>query len=63
MNALKNGEHVTVTERGKERGVIVPVSERAEKPVETDAFFGMHANDSNTVEQSMNELRKDRYAL
>ncbi len=61
LNALGNGEEVTVTERGKMRGVIHPVKEREKRKVEEHPFFGMDREWPVSVEEEMNVLRRSRY--
>jgi antitoxin (DNA-binding transcriptional repressor) of toxin-antitoxin stability system len=61
LQALSNGERVTITERGKERGTIIPSSE-VEKPLVTkSSFFGMRKNDTENVAEVMNKIRRSRY--
>lgn len=62
--ALERNERVTVTYRGKVKGVIVPKGEKAgksKKAMREHPFFGMTAGDTRPVEEIMRDLRKPRY--
>lgn len=62
--ALERNERVTVTYRGKVKGVIVPKGEKSEKSrrlMRQHPFFGMNADDMRPVEEVLRDLRKPRY--
>lgn len=64
LRALERNERVTVTYRGKVKGVIVPKGEepdRQNKPMKQHPFFGMNAGDKTPVEDVIRDLRKPRY--
>lgn len=63
LSALENGEKVTVTERGKERGIIMPLSKRTKKKIEEHEFFGMNPASFESVEDAMNLLRGNRHDI
>jgi len=63
LAALANGEKVTVTERGKERGVILPSADREHVRVLEDPFFGMKSAPDICVEEIMDNLRGKRHDL
>ena len=62
--ALDRNEEVTITYRGKIKGVIVPKREKNRKKrmrVVDHPFFGMSRDDPRTVEEIMDELRGGRF--
>jgi antitoxin (DNA-binding transcriptional repressor) of toxin-antitoxin stability system len=62
--ALERNERVTVTYRGKVKGVIVPKGEKpgkAKMRMQQHPFFGMNSDDPRPVQEVMNELRRPRY--
>jgi prevent-host-death family protein len=65
LRALDRNEEVTITYRGKVKGVIVPKTEKKKKRkrmrVEDHPFFGMSRDDPRTVEEIMGELRGGRF--
>lgn len=61
LAALANGEKVT--ERGKERGVILPSADREHVSVIEDPFFGMKSAPDISVEEIMDNLRGKRHDL
>ncbi len=61
LRALERNERVTITHRGKVKGVIVPAGEEEAFDIEAHPFFGMHADAEETVEETMARLRGGRY--
>ena len=61
LKALDRNEKVSVKYRGKIKGVIVPTFNFKQKSVEEHEFFGMNKDDMETVEQTMERLRGNRY--
>ena len=63
LRALERNERVTVTYRGKPKGVIIPLHEKKKKRMrmEDHPFFGSMRDDPRTVEQVMDELRGPRF--
>jgi antitoxin (DNA-binding transcriptional repressor) of toxin-antitoxin stability system len=64
LRALDQNESVTITYRGKKRGVIVPagLANRGKKPLACHPAFGMWKNrkDMRDVRAVMDELRRTR---
>ena len=63
IDALKRGEQVEITYHGEILGVVHPKSSsiqpmQADK--EADAFFGMHSDNTASVEQVEDEIRQLR---
>jgi prevent-host-death family protein len=65
LKALEKNEPVTILHRGKEKGVIYPVSDRQEQAVSVTEHpaFGMwkDRDDLRDVEQVVQNLRKPRH--
>ncbi len=61
LRALERNERVTVTYRGKVKGVIVPPGEEASFDMEAHPFFGMEKDAQESVEETMARLRGGRY--
>ncbi len=64
LRALDRNERVTVTYRGKVKGVIVPKGENTgefKRQMRQHPFFGMNASDTTPVEEVMHNLRKPRH--
>ncbi|WP_163836099.1 hypothetical protein [Spartinivicinus ruber] len=63
IDALKRGELVEITYHGEVLGVVHPKSSSI-KPIEADkeadAFFGMHGDNTTSVEQVEDEIRQLR---
>jgi len=62
LRALEKNEPVTLTYRGKEKGVIRPVKKRDEGRVASHPAFGLWKNreDLADVERAVDRLRKGR---
>lgn len=64
LAALDNREPVTILYHGKPKGTIIPIEEtRPPQKVCNHPFFGMYAQDTNSVDDVMKELRGNRYDL
>lgn len=63
FSAVKRGDTVLVTSRGKPCARIVPVFERKKKP-QASALFGIWKNneDIKSPRQYIGKIRKNRYA-
>ncbi|PCI44749.1 MAG: hypothetical protein COB41_03560 [Proteobacteria bacterium] len=61
MRAVDRHEAVTVFYHGKEKAVILPIEHAVCEPVVEHAFFGMHGDVDESVEQVMEGLRDGRY--
>ena len=61
MSALNRNESVTVLYRGKKKAVITPIAKHNNMAVTDHEFFGMRADDKETVEETMERLRGRRY--
>lgn len=62
IKALDHRESVTLTYRGKDKGIIYPIQSEGEGDmrVEEHPFFGM-SKSSSSVQDEVNKLRKGRY--
>ena len=62
LDALDHNENVTITHRGKVKGVLYPAA-KVEKNVSVSELpaFGMWKNDKTSVKEKMKQLRKPRY--
>ncbi len=63
LKALDRNESVTVLYHGKVKGIIKPAREKSSVKVKNHSFFGMHANDEESVLEQLDKLRKPRYDL
>jgi antitoxin (DNA-binding transcriptional repressor) of toxin-antitoxin stability system len=61
LRALERNESVEVLHRGEVKGTIVPVKRKKQYIPKDHPTFGMWADDSRSVEEIMEELRKPRY--
>lgn len=61
LKALERNENVTVKYRGKLKGTIVPNLEKKSNHVKDHDFFGMHKNESESVDALMQRLRGNRF--
>jgi hypothetical protein len=62
LKALDRNEKVTVSYRGKVKGVLVPAGEKKQLKIKEHPFFGMLSKDSDqSVSNIMKELRRPRY--
>jgi antitoxin (DNA-binding transcriptional repressor) of toxin-antitoxin stability system len=60
LKALERKERVTITHRGKAKGIIEPLQSKTRIRIEDHPFFGMTADDSRSVESRMEDLRGPR---
>ena len=62
LRAVRNGEHVTITYRGKEIGVLSPTSDPAEREFEPIGF-GLWRGDARTrgVRRWIDRIRAPRH--
>jgi hypothetical protein len=62
LKALDRNEKVTVSYRGKVKGVLIPIGEKKHLKIKEHPFFGMLSQDSTqSVAEIMKELRRPRY--
>ena len=63
MHAIDNNEKVTLTYRGKPKGVIHPVEKRVAAPVAAHPAFGIwkDRDDMRDVAAAIDNLRKGRF--
>ena len=63
LQALKRRETVEILYHGKPAGLIIPVPQKRKpkKELLSHPFFGMRADDPESVESIMNRLRGPRY--
>lgn len=62
LKALDRNERVTVSYRGKIKGVLVPSGEKKQQKIKEHPFFGMLSHDSTqSVADILKELRRPRY--
>ena len=61
LKALDRNEKVTVLYRGKIKGVLVPAGEKNDLKIKDHPFIGMLSQETKSVEEHMNELRRPRY--
>jgi len=62
LKALDRNEKVTVSYRGKVKGILIPAEKKTHSKITDHPFFGMSAQDTNrSVPEELNELRKSRY--
>jgi PHD/YefM family antitoxin component YafN of YafNO toxin-antitoxin module len=62
LKALERKEKVTIMYHGKQKGIIIPASEKKAKQAQISEhpFFGMLSRDTN-VSEVMTQLRGGRY--
>mgnify|MGYP002725972846 CR=1 FL=1 len=61
LKALDRNESVTVLYHGQEKAIITPIRSKIKKSIKDHPFFGMKSNTAETVEQTMERLRGERY--
>lgn len=62
LKALDRNEKVTVSYRGKVKGVLVPTGEKKQLKIKEHPFFGMLSKDlTQSVSDIVKELRRPRY--
>ncbi|MFZ2655574.1 MAG: hypothetical protein WAX69_11650 [Victivallales bacterium] len=61
LKALDNNEKVQVLCHGKAKGVIMPAGGSAKMNVRDHEFFGMNADEKDTVDSVMDKLRGGRH--
>lgn len=62
LKALDRNEKVTVSYRGKIKGILVPAGVKRVHKIREHPFIGMSSQDSSqSVEDIMKELRRPRY--
>jgi hypothetical protein len=61
LKALDRHEKVTVSYRGKVKGVLVPPEQKMTMRINEHPFFGMSRDSGKTVSEELNDLRKGRY--
>lgn len=61
LRALSRHEVITVLYRGKPRAKLVAIEEPSKKKEMEHAFFGMLSDAPGSVEETMDELRGERY--
>ena len=61
LKALDKGEKVTVFYHGRLKGTIIPASGVSTLRVKDHPFFGISADESESVSDQMDELRKVRF--
>jgi antitoxin (DNA-binding transcriptional repressor) of toxin-antitoxin stability system len=61
LSALDKGEKVTAFHRGKLKGTIMPAGADSSIRVKDHPFFGMSAEETKTVSDQMDEIRKARF--
>ncbi|MEI6057002.1 MAG: type II toxin-antitoxin system Phd/YefM family antitoxin [Lentisphaerota bacterium] len=59
IQALDRNENVELFYHGKLKAVINPVLKRNQKPVQESEFFGCLKNESESVEDMMNRVRRN----
>jgi len=62
LKALSRRERIQILYHGRVKGEIIPIGEHASGPIKDHPFFGMYRNESRSVEEEMNDLRKGRYS-
>ena len=61
LKALDRNEKITILYHGKIKGIISPIFNKKNKKVCEHHFYGMYKKDKTTVEQEMDDLRRNRY--
>lgn len=61
LSALDRRERVNILYHGKVKGVIVPAEEGPKVKASKHPFFGMISDEKRTVDEVMEDLRKERY--
>jgi hypothetical protein len=60
LSALDRNENVEILYHGKVKGTIRPVTVRTERSVREHPFFGMHKETQESVDQTLDRLRRPR---
>jgi antitoxin (DNA-binding transcriptional repressor) of toxin-antitoxin stability system len=60
LKALDRKEEVTILYRGKVKGRIVPETGKSGNKVQDHLFFGMNANEKQSVLEELTQLRESR---
>ncbi|MCF6335655.1 MAG: hypothetical protein L3J12_07930 [Spirochaetales bacterium] len=63
LKALDRNESVTVLYHGKVKGIIRPVRKKSLIKVNEHPFFGLQADDEDSVLEQLDKLRNPRYDL
>ena len=64
LRALQRKEKVNILYHGELRGIILPIesaNRHSKLPVEKHPFFGMSKSSRESVEMTMNRIRRARY--
>ncbi len=61
LKALDRNEKITILYHGKIKGIISPIFNKKNKKVREHNFFGMYEKNKKSVEQEMDDLRRNRY--
>ena len=61
LQALERNETVTVLYHGKVKGIINPAGKNPHARVKDQPFFGMYRDDSESVQDQVDRLRKPRH--
>ncbi len=61
LRALEHNESVTILYHGKVRGIIKPVGKSPQAQIRDHPFFGMYKDDTESVQDQMDHLRKPRH--
>jgi hypothetical protein len=61
LKALEQRENVTILYHGKVKGIIIPAKTDSTEKVEEHPFFGMNQDDSASVLEQMDKLRRPRF--
>ncbi|MFP4085020.1 MAG: hypothetical protein ACLFP9_09380 [Desulfonatronovibrio sp.] len=62
LKALDRNEKVTISYRGKVKGILVPAGEKKQLKIKEHPFIGMLSQETgSSVEDIMKELRRPRY--
>jgi prevent-host-death family protein len=63
LRSLERGERVTILHRGKEKGILIPATEKKSVSVRSHAAFGMWAerDDLSDVAAYVRSLRQRRF--
>ncbi|RTZ99718.1 MAG: type II toxin-antitoxin system Phd/YefM family antitoxin [Deltaproteobacteria bacterium] len=61
LKALDRNEKVTVLYRGKVKGVLIPARKKKKFKIKEHPFIGMLSDETKSVGETMNELRRPRY--
>ena len=61
LKALDRNEKITILYHGKAKGIISPVLNKKNRKVSEHRFFGMYKINDKSVEQELEDLRRNRY--